>query len=469
LIKKSDYISRSIILSLAALFNLIVLPLASGQQLVNGGFNPQPGIGIANGSMHVIPKELVDSLFSQDPNGACLSSFNEGTGNYFKYIFPDRILGFDTLSSEGMVGKCLFRYKLVNYDNDTNNLYYRTYMNSDTLHNSGWSMKLNDTLSPSKKYELSMVLNAPHAIADHPVYTQNILEYDPLDMYKDVLEFWYLRIGLSTDPYTEGDSIGVVTKENYSKTISTFFSEGYDWPRWQKVSHAYAHREFTTIIQTTANPGKYLTFRFVSRPKIGHIMTVPRDVFTCEKFNEIAFASVFVDDFRLSLVTDINVNNDSCFNSGTIQLFTPHPEYSHKWSTKDTTSSIEIDKPGTYWVEINNNGCIGTDTIQITGWNCDSTALDIYIPNAFTPDGDGLNDLFGPVGLNRELLNLSVYNRWGEQIYSSTNFWDGEQNRTPAPEGVYLYTMLIKSETPERTIISKKSGTIHLLRHTRQY
>jgi gliding motility-associated-like protein len=72
----------------------------------------------------------------------------------------------------------------------------------------------------------------------------------------------------------------------------------------------------------------------------------------------------------------------------------------------------------------------------------------MYIPNSFTPNGDGLNDVFGPTGVNVDLSNfeMSIYDRWGKQIYHTHDIsrpWDGtvfnRGIRSKAYIGVYAY------------------------------
>jgi gliding motility-associated-like protein len=71
-----------------------------------------------------------------------------------------------------------------------------------------------------------------------------------------------------------------------------------------------------------------------------------------------------------------------------------------------------------------------------------------YMPNAFTPNGDGVNDdFFGKGYLNGVTnFNMSIWNRWGELVYSSSNpndKWNGEKNNAGkmSPEGVYIYVV----------------------------
>lgn len=87
------------------------------------------------------------------------------------------------------------------------------------------------------------------------------------------------------------------------------------------------------------------------------------------------------------------------------------------------------------------NGCIDTTRMLY------QPAAHIYIPNAFTPDGDGVNEVFGPVGHDIESLDLMIFDRWGELIYRSDRMdrlWDGSIDGAPAQAGVYVYKVRVK-------------------------
>jgi gliding motility-associated-like protein len=119
-----------------------------------------------------------------------------------------------------------------------------------------------------------------------------------------------------------------------------------------------------------------------------------------------------------------------------------NPAATYQWSTGETSNGITVTQPGHYWVKASNGECSTTDSIWIQ--------RDCYInvPNAFTPDGDGLNDYFLP----RELLSsgvktfkMDLYNRWGENIFTTTSIegrgWDGKYNGVSQPMGVYVYVI----------------------------
>ena len=99
-----------------------------------------------------------------------------------------------------------------------------------------------------------------------------------------------------------------------------------------------------------------------------------------------------------------------------------------------------------YMVAINAYGCKDTATANI-----DITPdMGVYIPNAFTPDGNGRNDIFMPYGygLNEDTYKMEIFDRWGELIFSSTTFrkgWDGKVKGSDviAQDGVYIYKIMV--------------------------
>lgn len=99
----------------------------------------------------------------------------------------------------------------------------------------------------------------------------------------------------------------------------------------------------------------------------------------------------------------------------------------------------------TYQLEVRDKyGCIRHDSIHITILN----AQRLYIPNAFSPNGDGVNDIFSIFGGPEveEITQLLVFDRWGNLIYragphlpATAHGWDGTRNGIPMPVGVYVW------------------------------
>jgi gliding motility-associated-like protein len=105
------------------------------------------------------------------------------------------------------------------------------------------------------------------------------------------------------------------------------------------------------------------------------------------------------------------------------------------------------------------NGCMDSAFVNVT--------LDYQgdgIPSAFTPNGDGLNDIFRPALNFQKLVDFSVYNRWGQQVFQTndkTHGWDGTYQGKPLDMGVYYY-MIIVGDPDGQNIIHK--GEVTLIR-----
>ncbi len=88
----------------------------------------------------------------------------------------------------------------------------------------------------------------------------------------------------------------------------------------------------------------------------------------------------------------------------------------------------------------------------------------IFIPNAFSPNGDNVNDVFEIYAPNHEVVNLQIYNRWGAQIFSSAGpdfQWNGQIGSKKAEPGVYVYQVLLKDKNGNA---QQKTGSITLIR-----
>jgi gliding motility-associated-like protein len=109
-----------------------------------------------------------------------------------------------------------------------------------------------------------------------------------------------------------------------------------------------------------------------------------------------------------------------------------------------------------------NEGCEGKDSINIKLYDVDPG---LYVPNAFTPNGDGLNDNFKPILLGmKQLTYFRVYNRWGQLVYSSSVIgegWDGTVNGQPQNSGNYIW--MVEGINYKGQII-KKQGNVILIR-----
>jgi gliding motility-associated-like protein len=105
----------------------------------------------------------------------------------------------------------------------------------------------------------------------------------------------------------------------------------------------------------------------------------------------------------------------------------------------------------TYSVTITDeNGCIASDELTVI---VDETRK-IYIPNVFSPNGDGINDYFEIQGGPdlRVIRSLNIYDRWGAQLFNTTDQpvsspsarWGGERLGQPVEAGIYIYSAMVQ-------------------------
>jgi gliding motility-associated-like protein len=88
----------------------------------------------------------------------------------------------------------------------------------------------------------------------------------------------------------------------------------------------------------------------------------------------------------------------------------------------------------------------------------------LYFPDAFTPDGNGLNDTFEPKGIFITSFEMMIYNRWGEVLYTTDNIeqgWNGTFRNEAAPAGTYIYHIKTKDFLDRNY---KKQGSFTLIR-----
>lgn len=132
------------------------------------------------------------------------------------------------------------------------------------------------------------------------------------------------------------------------------------------------------------------------------------------------------------------------------------------WQDSTTNSTYNITQQGVFHVDVSNICGLVSDTLEVS---YDSCNCELFIPNAFTPNGDYINPRFSPVS-NCALsdYNLVIFNRWGEKVYETNyldNSWDGMYQGKLSPNGVYVYFISYQGKGKIRTI---KNGTVTLIR-----
>lgn len=120
-------------------------------------------------------------------------------------------------------------------------------------------------------------------------------------------------------------------------------------------------------------------------------------------------------------------------------------QFDDGFASTDQNPTHEYQQAGTYQVvqTVNNDfGCDAVTSMRVVV----EPAITFYIPSAFTPNNDGINDWFYGDGVGIESYNMSIFDRWGELIFFSSDMdykWDGRYKGSPVPNGTYVYQFTI--------------------------
>ncbi len=161
------------------------------------------------------------------------------------------------------------------------------------------------------------------------------------------------------------------------------------------------------------------------------------------------------DTVRMTLTVDSNINvdlgsNQEICEDNSIVISSNVSGSTYVWSTGETNDSIIVDTSGTYWLTVSDGNCQDQDTIEVVVISCDSSNHQdtinpiLFIPNAFSPNNDQLNDYFNIVGHDIGLISINIYNNIGTLIFTSNslnNKWDGTYKNLPINPGVLLVTV----------------------------
>ncbi len=248
----------------------------------------------------------------------------------------------------------------------------------------------------------------------------------------DTISSWITidaRLGIGFDPsrlsLCQGESV-LFTPDTDSTVTQYYWHFGSDYYTvYEKgsISHAFDEKGNWPVTLTT---------RFRACPDTTDLQTIV--VYPIPKVN-------------------LGADTSLCFQNGAIHLFNRYHNtdyvYLYQWSTGATSAAIEVLQPGNYSLKMADTvlGCTGYGAITIT--------KDCYldIPNAFSPNGDGVNDYFFPRALLMKSatgFTMQVFNRWGQIVFVTHNKegrgWDGTWNDTEQPAGVYVYRIEVQFE-----------------------
>lgn len=150
-------------------------------------------------------------------------------------------------------------------------------------------------------------------------------------------------------------------------------------------------------------------------------------------------------------------------NFGTLAL-KPAASFSrYAWNNNSSATYINITAPGLYWLQVTDaNNCSGRDSILVSPVDCTQR---FYIPNAFTPDGNGRNDYFKPFisGVVKHYM-FTIYNRWGQVVFASNDRyqgWNGTFRETGQFANVFAWICTYQLEGES---VKQEKGTVTVIR-----
>ena len=162
----------------------------------------------------------------------------------------------------------------------------------------------------------------------------------------------------------------------------------------------------------------------------------------------VIFSKKPIADFYTSptqiqvLLTDVNFSNTSSYDSNLFSWFFSNCNYS---SNQKNIQYTFLDT-GKYQITLlvsNQFNCKDSITKEIIV----NEPNNVFVPNSFTPNNDGLNDTFKPIVPYYKTATLQIFNRWGDLILNTNNIeqgWDGKIKGANAPNDVYVYKLFVE-------------------------
>ena len=209
---------------------------------------------------------------------------------------------------------------------------------------------------------------------------------------------------------------------------------------------------FVSYLWNTGNTSQLLSIN-----TIGMYSVTVTDNNNCKGSDSVKIVTILPSPFNF-LPGDTSV----C-SYGTLQLSSKAAFSKYLWNTNAVTSSINITQPGIYWLQVKDfNNCTGKDSIIVAQKDC---LKGFFIPNAFSPNNDGKNDIYRPMLFGKVMqYEFAIYNQWGEIVFKSVDVnkgWDGKYKALPQDGNIFIWTCKYQFENEP---IKIEKGTVLLLR-----
>ena len=246
-----------------------------------------------------------------------------------------------------------------------------------------------------------------------------------------------------TQTICEGDVFFGYTQTGiYSDTLSA--ANGCDSIR--TINLTVLPRSRSTLVETICQGQSYLGYS-----------TAGTHIDTLVAANGCDSIRTLILNVDTEPLPNLGPNRELCVGD-TIQLY-PGQYASYLWQDNSTNDRFTVNQSGNYSVTVTNACGSASDNVTIRAVDCV-----ILFPNAFTPNGDGRNDYFKILNaFNLTDYTLTIYNRWGQLVYSTNDFrqgWNGQLKGMPQDPGMFVYYSSYKKDNIPVTT----KGTFILIR-----
>ena len=200
------------------------------------------------------------------------------------------------------------------------------------------------------------------------------------------------------------------------------------------------------------------TRRTISISSIGDYWVRVYDSKGCKNSDTIHIRQQQLPPSRFLLFSDTTLCQYDTISIKANRIFS-----SYLWSTGSSQPVITTSVPGLYWLQVTDQeGCIGKDTTTIMPKDCYKK---IYFPNSFTPNQDGINDIYKPKIFGYlGYYHIIIYNRWGQKVFESfdpNRGWDGDFKVLKQEYGAFVWECSYQFKDEKMQF---KQGTFLLLR-----
>ncbi|MCC7030213.1 MAG: gliding motility-associated C-terminal domain-containing protein [Chitinophagaceae bacterium] len=209
------------------------------------------------------------------------------------------------------------------------------------------------------------------------------------------------------------------------------------------------YKWYDTLFASVLASGQYVNLPNTGGTKKYMVVLLPYPGYGCADTLE---TTVFYADLNISTLQNMLLcSGDSLHLKASAKGSSDH--YSFVWSPAANLSCQYCDQPTMFPTAVqqvftvtvtDGYGCKAQDTLRVTP-SYKACCTEIFVPDAFTPNDDGLNDAFRiRTNLDIDVKDWSVYNRWGKKLWSSTRYyddWDGTYEQKAQDMGVYFYVI----------------------------